>query len=55
MSVLSYIKEFVNFYYEDEIKQVFNQCNLKVIKMERIKVESETDLGNDQLVFYLKK
>lgn len=51
----SSIKEFVNFYYEDEIKEVFNQCNLKVMKMERIKVESETELGNDQLVFYLKK
>jgi len=50
----SSIKEFVNFYYEDEIKEVFNQCNLKIMKMDRIKVESETELGNDQLVFYLK-
>lgn len=49
------IKEFVNFYKEEEIKEIFKQCNLDIIKMERIKVEGENELGNDQLVFYLKK
>ncbi|MCI8470312.1 MAG: class I SAM-dependent methyltransferase [Clostridia bacterium] len=49
------IKEFVNFYQESEIKSVFEQCNLEIIKMERIKDYSEFELGNNQLAFYLKE
>ncbi len=51
----SSIKEFVNFYETDEIKEVFEKCNLKIIGMEVIKEYADFELGNDQLAFYLKK
>lgn len=49
------IKEFVSFYQEEEIKDVFHQCDLEIVKMERIKYDSDFELGNNQLAFYLKK
>jgi len=49
------IKEFVNFYQVDEIMQLFEKCNLEIIKMEKIRDDAEFELGNNQLAFYLRK
>ena len=49
------IKEFVNFYQIDEIMEIFEKCNLEVIKMEKIRDDAEFELGNNQLAFYLRE
>lgn len=49
------VKEFVNFYEIDEIKEVFDKCNFEIIDMEEIKEYADFELGNDQLAFYLKR
>ena len=39
----------------DEIMQLFEKCNLEIIKMEKIRDDAEFELGNEQLAFYLRK
>lgn len=49
------IKEFVNFYTKDEIETVFADANLSVIDKHSIVEDKDTELGNEQLVYYLRK
>lgn len=49
------IEEFVSFYHPDEIEELFNSCGFFIIDREEILDENEFELGNNQLVYYLKK
>lgn len=49
------IKEFVNFYSKGEIEEVFNGAGLSIIDKSSILDEADTELGNEQLVYYLRK
>ncbi len=49
------IKEFVNFYTKEEIEGVFDAAGLSVIDKSAILDEADTELGNEQLVYYLRK
>lgn len=48
-------KEFVNFYRVEEIENVFNECGLEIIDKGKIEDYADFELGNNQLVYYLKK
>lgn len=49
------IKEFVNFCTKEEIECVFDASGLSVIDKSSILDEADTELGNEQLVYYLRK
>ena len=49
------VKELVSFYQTDEIESLFNKIGFKIIGKDKIFDDSEFELGNDQLVYYLKK
>lgn len=49
------IKEFVNFCTKEEIESVFDASGLSVIGKSSILDEADTELGNEQLVYYLRK
>jgi len=49
------ILEFVNFYQSKEIEAIFLESGFQILQSSRIVEEKETELGNDQLVYYLKK
>lgn len=49
------IKEFVNFYREEEIEDVFETAGLSIIDKKKIVEDADTELGNEQLVYYLRK
>lgn len=49
------IKEFVNFCTKEEIECVFVASGLSVIDKSSILDEADTELGNEQLVYYLRK
>lgn len=49
------LTEFVNFYQIEEIEEVFKQSGFKIIETKKIIDENYFELGNNQLVYYLKK
>lgn len=49
------IKEFVNFYNTDEIETLLKKNGFEIIYKERIRDEAEFELGNDQLVYIMRK
>lgn len=49
------ISEFVNFYRALEIEEVFKKAKLTIIDKDVIIEDADTELGNEQLVYYLKK
>ncbi len=49
------LSELVSFYTVPEIESLFEQCHFNIIGKDKIRDEAEFELGNDQLVYYLKK
>lgn len=49
------IKDFVNFYTKKEIEEVFYKTGLNIISSNTIVEDADTELGNEQLVYYLRK
>lgn len=49
------VSEFVSFYIEKEIEDIFVDSGFKIISKDKILNEADFELGNDQLVYYLKK
>lgn len=48
------IVEFVNFYKTDEFEEIIKSAGFKIISSHKIRDDAEFELGNDQLVYYLK-
>lgn len=49
------VSEFVSFYNEEEIKNIFLSSGFKIAFGDKILNEADFELGNSQLVYYLKK
>lgn len=49
------IKEFVNFYTKNEIETLFRKSHFSIIESHSIIDDADTELGSEQLVYYLRK